>query len=74
MKCLDVEERTIKRVTDEEARKIIKKISKCENVTEFQALPIGKRDKYLKMFKEKGVSIRQISRLTGVSYYVVQKI
>lgn len=74
VKCLDVEERASKRVTDEEARKIIKKISKCENVTEFQALPIGKRDKYLKMFKEKGVSIRQISRLTGVSYYVVQKI
>ena len=72
--CLDVEEKTIKRVTDEEARKIIKKYSKCENISEFQALPVGKRDKYLKMFKEKGISIRQISRLTGVSYYIVQKI
>ncbi len=72
--CLDVEEKAIKRVTDEEARKIIKKYSKCESITEFQALSVGKRDKYLKMFKEKGVSIRQISRLTGVSYYIVQKI
>lgn len=72
--CLDIEDRTIKRVTDEEDRKIIKKYSKCENITEFQALPVGKRDKYLKIFKEKGISIRQISRLTGVSYYVVQKI
>lgn len=72
--CLDVEEKTIKRVTDEEARKIIKKYSKCENVSEFQALPVDKRDKYLKIFKEKGISIRQISRLTGVSYYVCQKI
>ncbi len=74
LKCLDVEERAIKRVTDEEARKIIKKYSKCENITEFQALPITKRDKFLKKFKEKGLSIRQISRLTGVSYYIVQKI
>ena len=72
--CLDVEEKVIKRVTDEDARKIIKKYSKCENISEFQALPVAKRDKYLRIFKEKGVSIRQISRLTGVSYYVVQKI
>ena len=72
--CLDIEEKAIKRVTDEEARKIIKKYSKCENISEFQALPVGKRDKYLKIFKEKGISIRQISRLTGVSYYVCQKI
>ena len=72
--CLDVEDKIVKRVTDEDARKIIKKYSKCENIAEFQALPIVKRDKYLKTFKEKGVSIRQISRLTGVSYYVVQKL
>lgn len=72
--CLDIEEKAIRRVTDEETRKIIKKYSKCENVSEFQVLPVGKRDKYLKIFKEKGISIRQISRLTGVSYYVVQKI
>ena len=71
--CLDLSDRTF-RVTDEEASKIIKKYSKCENITEFQALPVGKRDKYLRIFKEKGISIRQISRLTGVSYYIVQKI
>lgn len=73
-KCLDVEESPVKRVTDEEARKIIKRYSKCENVSEFQALPIAKRDKFLRIFKDKGISLRQISRLTGVSYYVVQKI
>lgn len=71
--CLDVEEKQLKRVTDEDARKIIKKYSKCENISEFQALPVGKRDKFLKIFKDKGISIRQISRLTGVSYYIVQK-
>lgn len=72
--CIDVEEKTMRRVTDEEAKRIIKKYSKCDNVTEFQALDIKSRDKYLKKFKEKGISLRQISRLTGVSYYIVQKI
>lgn len=28
---------------------------------------------YLSKLKEKGLGIRQISRLTGESYYVVQK-
>ena len=71
--CLDIEENKTVRVTDEEARRIIKKYSKCENATEFQALEISKRDRYIKIFKEKGISIRQISRLMGVSYYIVQK-
>lgn len=48
--------------------------AKCNNVAEFQNLDLKTRDKCLKKFKEKGVSIRQISRLTGISYYVVQKI
>ena len=40
--CIDVEESNIKRVTDEEAHKIIKKYSICESVSEFQAMPIAK--------------------------------
>ncbi len=72
--CLDIENQPIKRVTDEEARRIIKKYSKCENVTDFQTLNIKERDKYIKKFKEKGISIRQISRLTGVPKGIVEKI
>lgn len=72
-KCLEIEEQKNIKVTDEQAKKIIEKYSKCSTVTEFQALNPEKRNKYLKMFREKGLSIRQISRLTGISYYVVQK-
>lgn len=72
--CLDVEEKKTIRVTDEEAKRIIKKYSKCENATEFQALEHKKRDKYIRIFKEKGISIRQISRLTGVTKGVVERI
>lgn len=72
--CLDVEDKPKIKVTDEQAKKIIEKISRCKNVADFQALDIKTRDKCLRLFKEKGVSIRQISRLTGMSYYIIQKV
>ena len=49
-------------------------MSKCENATEFQALSQSYRDIYIKKFKQKGLSIRQISRLTGISKGIVEKI
>lgn len=73
-KCLDIAEKAIVRVTDEQAKMIIKKISKCDSVADFQLLDDKSRDKFLKKFKEKGISIRQISRLTGVSVGVVRKV
>ena len=71
--CLDVEE-SVFRLTDEEAKEIIQRISRCKNATEFQNLDIDKRDKFIKKLKEKGLSIRQICRLTGVSFSVIRKI
>ena len=56
------------------ARDIIKKISKCSNATEFQELSQGLRDKYITKLKESGLSIRQISRLTGISFAIIRKI
>ena len=61
------------RLTDDEAKTIIQKVSQCKNVVDFQNLAIDKRDKYLKILRAKGLSIRQISRLTGVSFNVVRK-
>ena len=72
-KCLDIEENKPQRVTDEQAKAIIRKCSKCDTIADFQLLDRKTRDEYLRLFKENGISIRQISRLTGVSYYVVQK-
>lgn len=62
------------RITDNAATKIIEKVSGCENVEQFLFLDIGKRDNYIKLFKEKGMSIRQISRLTGVSFGIIRRI
>ena len=72
--CMDIAEKTIVRVTDEQAKALIRKISKCENVSDFQCLDTNQRNKYLKKLKEKGLSIRQLSRLTGISFSVVRNI
>ena len=70
--CLDLEESEF-RLTDDEAKSIIQKVSKCKNATEFQGLDLAKRDKYLKLCREKGISIRQLSRLTGISFNIIRK-
>lgn len=72
-KCLEVEDALKIRVTDEQAKRIIKNISKCENSAEFQKLDPNLRDKYIAIFKQNGLSIRQISRLTGISFGIVRK-
>ena len=71
--CLDIEDRPKAKVTDEQAKKIIEKISKCKNVAEFQSLANVLKEKHIKKFHEKGISIRQIARLCGVSKGMVEK-
>ncbi|MEI7884128.1 MAG: transposase [Clostridia bacterium] len=72
-KVMDIEERKT-RLTDEQARKIIWKYAHCKNVAEFQALDLVVRDKNIKKLKEQGLSIRQISRLTGISFGVIRAV
>ena len=70
--CLEIEEDNF-RLTDDEAREVIRKISKCKTIIEFQNLSLDKRDKYLKALRNQGLSIRQISRLTGIGFNIVRK-
>ena len=70
--CLEIEKDNF-RLTDDEAREIIFKISKCRTITQFQNLNIDKRDKCLKLLRVNGLSIRQISRLTGIGFNIVRK-
>ena len=71
--CLDVGEQNF-RLSDKDAKEVIKKISKCNTATEFQELSQELRNKYIAKLKQKGLSIRQISRLTGVSFAIIRKI
>ena len=45
-KCLEIEENPIVRVTDEQAQRIITKVSKCKNVSEFQKPDAVLKQKY----------------------------
>ena len=71
--CLDIEEKPTIRVTDEQAKKIIMKYSKCRSISEFEVLPTDSKEKYIKKFHANGVSIRQISRLCGETKGLVEK-
>ena len=70
--CLDIEEQN-NRINDSEAREIIKEVCGYSNASEIRKLDIAERNKCIKALKDGGLSIRQISRITGVSKYVVEK-
>lgn len=72
-KCLDIDDLAFQ-LNDIDAMKEIIRVSGCENATEFQLLEQSRRDKCIKKLKNSGLSIRQISRLTGVSKGIVERI
>ena len=69
--CLDISDNF--RMTDEDAKILLRKISKCDNATEFQLLDKETRNSYIQKLHKKGVSIRQISRLTGISKKIIEQ-
>ena len=69
--CLDVSDIDL-RLTDDEALKIIWKICKCKSVSDFQKFDKVKRNYYIEKLYQQGLSIRQISRLTGFSRKIVE--
>ena len=69
--CLEIDDHF--RFTDEEAKTLITKISKCKNIAEFQLLDTKTRNACLHKLREKGLSIRQISRLTGISKKIIER-
>ena len=71
--CLEDEVKQF-RLNDNEAKNIIKEICNCETVEGFQNIPTIERNDYIKRLKEKGLTIRQISRLTGISRGIVERI
>ena len=62
------------RLSDDEAKGLIKNISNCNNVSEFQNLDSIIQRLYLGKLRTAGVSVRQASRLTGVSKGIVERL
>ena len=55
------------RLPDKEALKIIQEITNCHSPSDFQRLDLANRNQYLEELAHSGISIRQLSRLTGIS-------
>ncbi|QDR82166.1 transposase [Sporomusa termitida] len=61
------------RLTDEEAKIILSEVSGVVDTSAFMGLDAAKRKASLRELRKRGLSIRQISRLTGVSKALVEK-
>lgn len=72
--CMDIRDAPIKRVTDQQAIQLIRETTGCDDPSVFQLLANASREAYIQKLKTDGLSIRQISRLTGLTYYAIQKI
>ncbi|WP_122629512.1 transposase [Lucifera butyrica] len=70
---LDIKEDNF-RMTDAEAKMIVKKVCGTESSNDFLYLDIQDRNRFIKELKGKGLSIRQLARITGVSKGIIEKI
>lgn len=63
-----------KRIPDDVARNIIYDECNLKNLSEFALLALRKRNHYINKLHSLGISIRQLSRLTGVPKGVIQNV
>lgn len=64
-KCLEYDSSS--HLSDADALKIIRERTVCNSPSDFQRLELFTRNCYLKELHDAGISIRQLSRLTGIS-------
>ena len=62
------------RFNDTDAKKVICMVSGCKSAAEFQVLEHELQNKYIKQLRKHGLSIQQISRLTGNSKGLIERI
>ena len=72
VQCLDMDE--TRRLKDSDAIKIIKDVCNISHCTDLQNFHTSERDKYLSIIKKRGLSTRQIARLTGISRGVILRV
>jgi len=60
------------RRNDFELREALRRLAGTDNATAFQSLEVLRRDECLHQLREEGFSVRQISRVTGVSVGVIR--
>ncbi len=72
--CMDIEDSVRNHLSDEQVRDIISETAGVRSVNEYQHLTRERQLELAAMLKKKGATIRQICRLTGMTYYNVQKL
>lgn len=71
-KCLEYEEPVM--IDDIQAAELIKKMAEVEDPMYIQNFAKEKRDIIIRELKIRGLSIRQIERITGVSFAIIRKL
>ncbi|MGN0156498.1 MAG: transposase [Lachnospiraceae bacterium] len=71
--CFDIH-KFRKRLPDDVAKDIIKQNCACDSVTDFQKLSLIERNKSILLLHKKGISVRQLNRLTGIPRGVIERL
>ncbi len=71
--CMDITEAIRHPITEDAAAALVHKYGHVEDITEFLALSQEKQEKAIKKAHEKGASVRQLVRVTGVSKGIIEK-
>ena len=70
--CLDILEMIPKRISDEKIQKLTKDYYHIQTVTEVQVFEKTRQKEAIQLMLKSGASIRQVSRLTGISIGIVR--
>lgn len=73
VECFDIE-KIRKRLPDDVAKEIIRKECQVNSTLDLQNVDLISRRKYIFLLKEKGISTRQLNRLTGIPRGVIERI
>lgn len=71
---LDIDNNQRLRLTDSDAKKVFTEISFCESAMDFDKYPKDMQKVYIKRLRKSGLTIKQISEFTGLTYRQVQVI
>ncbi len=72
-KCLDDDPVKKKRLSDDNAGELIAKLTETSNVQILQQMNKNERDNIIRVLKERGATIRQLVRISGLSRRIVEK-
>ena len=74
LNILDFDNETEQRVSDDKVRQYLSELIGGASASSLQHYEKEERNRIIKQLKDFGASIRQISRLTGVSFGIIRKI